>query len=454
MPLVLRYISTLQPSATARAWHTAAHPYLPIVATSSADKAVRIYSLTSFTLLTTIAGGHKRSIRSSAWKPGIRGDHESVLATGSFDATAGIWKSLNSRIASIDRDENGNIDDDSDSNDEFRFAVILEGHDSEVKSVAWSCHGSYLATSSRDKSVWIWEALDSSNIHRPNILRSNDVMDLEYDDDEENFETVAVLQEHEGDVKCVAWHPSDEKSLASGSYDENVRIWREDVDTEWSCVGLCEGHEGTVWCIDWEPHVGVRPLGLADGDGPVSDLSSDFSEAVSGPRLVSCSDDLAIKIWKRQPKEPPLKENTENRLPSIIRNNNEEEEWFEETTLPPCHERPIYAVSWSVHSRRIVSCGGDGRIVVYAEQPSDDHMLQNEEPLGLHEGRGITLDQSKPARSMWKIVAEIESAHGVFEVNHVCWARRADSAKYPGDEEIIISTGDDGEVKVWSLREG
>ncbi len=162
----ITHLATLEPSSPSRAWLTAPHPPLPLLPTCPPHKTVRIYPLTTFTLLSTISGGHKRSIRTCAWKPNLKG--ESVLATGSFDASVGIWRHYDNdmtpkpkdvmtgldfdardkAIASGDLGENAEEEDD----EEWRFVVVLDGHTSEVKSVAWSTGGNLLATCSRDNT--------------------------------------------------------------------------------------------------------------------------------------------------------------------------------------------------------------------------------------------------------------------------------------------------------------
>ncbi|OKL60535.1 putative cytosolic iron-sulfur protein assembly protein 1 [Talaromyces atroroseus] len=431
---IISPLSDLTPPSLERTWQTAPHPNLPLAATSSADKTVRIYSLVNYKLLSTVTGGHKRSVRSCAWKPGdIKG--ESVLATGSFDATVGVWRRWNSYGQEGEDGEGGrprrhDIDEEEgeEEDEEWRFAVLLDGHDSEVKSVSWSASGSLLATCSRDKSIWIWEDLD---------------------DGDNNFETVAVLQEHSADVKCVSWHPS-EGCLASGSYDDTIRIWREDID-DWGQVACLEGHTGTVWFIDWEP------VDYAPDTNNNSNIKEEWKEhyKLSGPRLVSCSADNTVRVWRRQGKEQQQNAYAANTgIPSIIRPTGLDETWYEDAILPATHDLAIYSVAWSKRSGLIASTGADGRIVVYEERVLLDSKKQEED----------SMDTDPPSNepkysSEWKVVATVEAAHGIYEINHVTWAKRADresqrDGREGKEEEILISTADDGSVKVWSIKRG
>ncbi|SLM35444.1 WD40/YVTN repeat-like-containing domain [Lasallia pustulata] len=434
-------LSPLQPPSLARSWLTAPHPTLPILATCSSDKTVRIYSLTSFTLLSKVEGGHKRSVRCCAWKPGVKG--ESVLATGSFDASVGIWRHWDQTIGGVGSgthdvgDEmdytNGNGGGDGDGKDEeddseWRFAIVLDGHDSEVKSVAWSTGGNFLATCSRDKSVWIWEEVG-----------------------DEDFETIAVLQEHEGDVKCVVWHP-EEELLASASYDDTIRLWREDVD-DWGCVACIKGHDSTVWALEWEP---TKVMMVAETEETTEQQHQKEwikRRNLAGPRLVSCSDDMTIRVWRRRPRG---KGPQQNKL-SIIRTGSIEEDWVEEARLPQRHERAIYSVAWSKRTGRIVSSGGDGKIVVYEERWRSRDPARGATPPSKGEAsdnnQSVESEELKPVEEAteWVVLAELEGAHSVFEINHVSWARRADRGKRSDDEEIIVSSGDDGVVKTWTL---
>ena len=88
---------------------------------------------------TTIPTGHTKTVRALAWSPSGR-----TLATASFDSNIGIWE----------QEEGG---DESGSGGEWECMSLLEGHETECKSVAYSTSGTLLASCSRDKTVWVWE---------------------------------------------------------------------------------------------------------------------------------------------------------------------------------------------------------------------------------------------------------------------------------------------------------
>jgi len=226
-----------------RAWGVAWNPTKPLIATCSADRTVRLYYYTSspaapaFTLHASIPTGHTKTVRAVAWSPS-----GTTLATASFDSNIGVFR----REAGDGEDGDGALD--GSAGDEWETVCMLEGHETECKSVAWSAGGNLLASCSRDKTVWVWEVLPDSD-----------------------FECMGVMMEHTQDVKCVAWHPHEE-ILASASYDDTIKLYLDDPSEDWFCFLTLSGHTSTVWSLAWSP---------------------------DGRFLASASDDCTLRIWKR-----------------------------------------------------------------------------------------------------------------------------------------------------------
>lgn len=174
--------------------------------------------------MSVIENAHIKTVRNIAWSP----TNHQLLASASFDGTACIWLK---------------------EQDEFECVSQLEGHENEVKSVAWSFEGKYLATCSRDKTVWIWECDE---------------------DDLSEYECSGVLSGHSQDVKCVKWHPS-RNCLYSCSYDDSIKCWIYDMSVdEWICKYTITGHQSTVWALDFDR---------------------------TGEHLMTCSDDTSWGVW-------------------------------------------------------------------------------------------------------------------------------------------------------------
>jgi cytosolic iron-sulfur protein assembly protein CIAO1 len=425
-------LAPLSPDLTERAWSSIPHPTLPLVATTH-GKSVSLFSLVTGTLHSRIdaSSQHEKSIRTVAWHPGALPSGELALATGSFDATGGLWRYSQ---AGEEEDEEDGLNSDLEMDvarkmrgetpeKEWNMVVIFDGQDAEVKSVAFSPSGQYLATASRDKSVWIWE-------------------DVPDGDEPDQWETVAVLNEHEGDVKTVAWCPDvpgrnarrafGADVLASASYDETVRIWREDSDGDWVCVAVLEGHKHTVWGVTWEG----KPR-----------------ERDRFPRLATNSADGTVRIWALaedgedaapQGMVPGVRGGLGG-VPNTMRRSIKED-WRFEAELPKVHDGDVYSVTWSAKTGLMASAGGDGVIALYQEESEEAARDTT-----AADGEAEQPDEL-PASKSWKLLATVRNAHGPYEINHIAWCTRFKSAaEKNGDEEMLVSTGDDGLIRTWAV---
>ncbi|KAI1461019.1 WD40 repeat-like protein [Annulohypoxylon moriforme] len=419
-----------KPDLYQRAWQSIPHPTLPLLATAH-QKSVTVFSLSTLSAHSALTNGHERSVRSTSWKPNLP-PHKLCLVTGSFDSTAGLWRWSDEAAGELEVDVTNTSDDEDDAKEDkdWELIIILDGQDSEIKSVSFSPTGQFLATCSRDKSVWIWE-------------------DVGAKEDDDEWETVAVLSEHEGDVKAVAWCPETNRTgrgkyssdvLASASYDNTVRVWREEGEQEWVCVAVLEGHEGTVWGVQWEP----KPRG------------NGF------PRIMTWSADRTVRIWSL--KEEEEEEQPQHAwggglggIPNTMRRSLKEE-WTCTAVLPQAHTRDIYSATWSPETGMVASTGSDGVVAVYTETDEvgpngtveDEAVAELDGDVPMTNGHAEKPEESK----RWRAVSMTSAAHGPYEVNHITWCKRYDQGCPPekkGIEEMLVTTGDDGIVRPWQI---
>mmetsp|Transcript_19826 Transcript_19826/g.44949 ORF Transcript_19826/g.44949 Transcript_19826/m.44949 type:complete len:438 (+) Transcript_19826:72-1385(+) len=287
-------------------WAVAWSPNGKFIASCSSDRSVRIWGESragTWSCLATLDDGQTRTIRNLAWSPCSR-----YLVSVSFDATVAVWERQTA--------SNG-------GEMIWEMAAQLEGHENEVKSACWSADGTLLATSGRDKSVWVWEVLD---------LESSD------------FECLAVLQEHTQDVKCVKFHPrgigaSGEGCLVSSSYDDSLKVFGEDGD-EWYCVQTLVGHASTVWGFAF------APAGHAD-------------------EIASVSDDASIILWRKSG--------------SGVGG------WSPVQRISQAHNGSIFSADWGDFG--LATAGADNAIRVYRSESSPTApLVLDAEVLQAHDG--------------------------------------------------------------------
>lgn len=112
--------------------------------------------------------------------------------------------------------------------------------------------------------------------------------------------------------------------------------------------------------------------------------------------LASCSDDKTIKIWIRTGMD-----------------------WKCCSTLSGYHTQPIYSISWSKVSGRLVSVAGDNVMCLFEE---------------------VVDNSNQPSYSL---VTRVDQAH-MADINCVKW--------HPTNPSLLATCGDDDLIKLWSYH--
>lgn len=214
---------------------------------------------------------------------------------------------------------------------------VLQGHTAPIARIAWSPDGAYLATSSFDKSIRIWDVRSGA--------------------------CVLTLVAHTAFVMSVAWSP-DGQHLASASGDTTIRLWEADSG---ELLHTLEGHNECVNYVSWSPDgqrlasssddrtirlwdtaTGAHLQTLLGHTAPVSYVSW----SPEGKRLASASSDRTIRVW-------------ETGSAKHLR------------TLKG-HTGSVWTVNWSQRGQGLVSSSGDQTIGLWK--------ANREKPLGVLEG--------------------------------------------------------------------
>ena len=289
---------------------------------------------------------------------------------------------------------------------------ILEGHYEIVYSVSWSPDGKYLASSSADKTIIIWDAKSGVCIR--------------------------TLEGHSGEVESVSWSP-DGKYLASGSGDKTVKIW--DAKSG-ECIRTLKGHSLWVESVCWSPDGNYLASGSWDKTVKIWDAKSgecirtlkghsDFVESVcwspDGNYLASGSWDKTVKIW-------------DAKSGACLQ------------TLKG-HSMFVYSVRWSPDGKYLASGSGDKTVKIWDAksgaclQTLEGHEKNVPSVYWSPDGKYLVSGSSDKTLIIWNVNSgqKIKTLEG--------HSRSVNSVSWSPDGKYLASGSGDKTVKIWDLSE-
>jgi len=261
-----------------------------LVASASYDKSVILWKTETGSPHMTMLGeqgGHREGVTCLAFDR--TGE---VLATGSWDnriqlrsvesasviatlkahygAVTSVVFSPNGRfMASSSRDGTVRIWNTTPGDIGTEPVAVLERHSGVVSSVAYNHDGTLLATGGHDKKVLLWECeVLTGSASRPLTASVEPSQNLS------SHQGCFALTGHKDYVLSVAFPPTKSKLLASSGADKTIFIWNVETKEK-------------------------LPIDLGGHTGPVNSLAFSSDATV----VVSASRDRSIRVWQVLPRE-------------------------------------------------------------------------------------------------------------------------------------------------------
>ena len=301
------------------------------------------------------------------------------------------------------------------SNSDFSRCVFADTF-GNIRSVAFSPNGQYLATASVNYEVQLWKFPNAERIH--------------------------TFDGHTGAVLCVSFSP-DNKMIASGSDDGTIRLW--DIE-KGKLIRILEGSKSWVMSVAFSPNGKKLASGCEDHTVMIWDIESGkILKTLEGHNdrvgtvafssdskiLASGSEDGTIKLWSSQKCKylRTLKGHT-NLVFSIafdpLKGSNKLASGSEDLTVK----------IWDIKSGKCLNTmdGHNDRIRGVSYSP---------------DGRNVVSGSEDETLRIW----DIETGKCIKTLTgHTNRIRSV--AFCPQDGQIIASVGDDQTIKLWEVKTG
>ncbi|KAJ1558932.1 hypothetical protein HK405_012694, partial [Cladochytrium tenue] len=244
-----------------------------------------------------VYSGHKNDVFVCSWNPKYP-----VVATGSGDGTARIWKvppdgvepDLDPIVLPHADESTGQKDVTTLDWHVSELTQTLRQHAGPIFGVRWNRKGDLLVTISIDRSAVVWDAV-SGECRQQFVFHESPVLDVDWKDDITfascgadravfvckvgNHEPIRSFVGHKGEINVLRWDPTA-TYLASCSDDCTAKIWTMESESPlWELVG----HSRQIYSLRWAPATARRTsplLATASFDG-----TARLWDAVSGACL-------------------------------------------------------------------------------------------------------------------------------------------------------------------------